>query len=149
MSLSQKCQYSLRAIFELAKHYGEGPLKISDIAARQEIPTRFLEVILNQLKQGGFVESKRGSMGGYTLNRFPEELTVGEIIRYVEGPLSPVHCMACHPDDQCPLYGECAFLSMWEKATTALSDVYDTTTFENLVEEERKRLATYVPDYCI
>jgi Rrf2 family protein len=149
MSLSQKCQYSLRAIFELAKHSGEGPLKISDIAARQAIPTRFLEVILNQLKQGGFVESKRGSMGGYVLNRAPDALTVGEVIRYIEGPLSPVHCVACSSDDQCPLYGECAFLSMWKRATEALSDVYDATSFEDLVQEERNRLATYVPDYCI
>jgi Rrf2 family cysteine metabolism transcriptional repressor len=149
MSLSQKCQYSLRAIFELAKHYGEGPLKISSVASTQAIPTRFLEVILNQLKQGGFVESKRGSMGGYVLNRPPDALTVGEIIRYIEGPLSPVHCIACSPDDQCPLYGNCAFLSMWEKATAALSEVYDTTTFEDLVEDERKRITTYTPDYCI
>ena len=149
MSLSQKCQYSLRAIFELARHYGEGPVKIADIAAKQAIPTRFLEVILNQLKQGGFVESKRGSMGGYVLSRLPEALTVGEIIKYVEGPLSPVQCTTCVSDDQCPLYDDCAFLPMWEKATEALSEVYDKTTFEKLVEEERKRLKQYIPDYCI
>jgi Rrf2 family protein len=149
MSLSQKCQYSLRAIFELAKHYGEGPVKISDVAARQAIPTRFLEVILNQLKQGGFVESKRGSMGGYALSRPPDALAVGEIIRYIEGPLSPVQCTSCVSDDQCPLYDDCAFLPMWEKATEALSQVYDVTTFKALVEEERKRLTTYIPDYSI
>jgi Rrf2 family protein len=149
MSLSQKCQYSLRAIFELAKHYGEGPVKIADIAERQAIPTRFLEVILNQLKQGGFVDSKRGSMGGYILVRLPETLTVGDIIRYVEGPLSPVQCMLGFSDDPCPLQGECAFLPMWERAQEALSDVYDTTTLENLVQEDRKRIKKYTPDYSI
>jgi Rrf2 family protein len=149
MSLSQKCQYSLRAIFELAKHYGEGPVKIADIAAKQAIPTRFLEVILNQLKQGGFVDSKRGSMGGYVLVRLPETLTVGDIIRYVEGPLSPVQCMLGFLEDPCPLQGECAFLPMWERAREALSEVYDTTTFEQLVREEQKRLEHYTPDYSI
>lgn len=149
MSLSQKCQYSLRAVFELAKHYGEGPVKIADIAARQAIPARFLEVILNQLKQAGFVESRRGSMGGYVLTRSPTTLTVGDIIRYVEGPLSPVQCMATAYEDQCPLRGDCAFLPMWEKAQEALSEVYDTTSFENLVEEERKRHKDYAPNYSI
>ena len=149
MSLSQKCQYSLRAVFELAKHYGEGPLKIADIASRQAIPARFLEVILNQLKQAGFVESRRGSMGGYVLTRSPAGLTVGSIIRYVEGPLSPVQCMADTTDGQCPLQGDCAFMPMWERAQEALSDVYDTTTFEDLVEEERKRKKQYVPNYSI
>lgn len=149
MSLSQKCQYSLRAIFELAKHYGEGPVKIADIAEKQAIPTRFLEVILNQLKQGGFVDSKRGSMGGYVLIRLPETLTVGDIIRYVEGPLSPVQCMLGFAEDPCPLRGECAFLPMWERAQEALSEVYDTTTFEHLVQEERSRLESYNPDYSI
>lgn len=149
MSLSQKCQYSLRAVFELAKHYGRGPVKISDIATKQAIPTRFLEVILNQLKQAGFVESRRGSMGGYVLTRPPESLTVGDVIRYVEGPLSPVPCMTSTSSKSCPLQGDCAFFPMWERAREALSKVYDTTTFEHFIEEERKRKEVYVPDYCI
>ena len=149
MSVSQKCQYSLRAVFELAKHYGEGPLKIADIAERQAIPTRFLEVILNQLKQAGFVESRRGSMGGYTMARLPSRLTTGEVIRYIEGPLSPVQCMSATNEDQCPFQGDCAFMPMWERARAALSQVYDTTTFEDLLEEEKSRHRQYVPNYSI
>jgi len=149
MSLSQKCQYSLRATFELAKHYGEGPVKIADIAERQAIPARFLEVILNQLKQAGFVESRRGSAGGYVLARSPASLTVGEIIRYVEGPFSPVQCVAGACGDQYPLRDSCAFLSMWKRANEALSEVYNTTTFEDLVKEERLKIEGHVPDYSI
>ena len=149
MSLSQKCQYSLRATFELAKRYGEGPVKIADVAERQAIPARFLEVILNQLKQAGFVESRRGSAGGYVLARSPASLTVGEIIRYIEGPLSPVQCVAGACDDQYPLRDSCAFLPMWKRANEALSEVYDTTTFEDLVEEQKLKSREFVPDYCI
>lgn len=139
----------MRAVFELAKHWGEGPVKIADIARYQSIPTRFLEVILNQLKQAGFVESKRGSAGGYVLTRLPSTLTVGEIIRFVEGPLSPVDCTAGGTTAKCPLHGDCAFLPMWQRAGTALSEVYDTTTFEDLVEQERQMKQEYVADYCI
>lgn len=149
MSLSQKCQYALRATFELAKHQGEGPVKIADIARTQAIPTRFLEVILNQLKQGGFVESRRGSAGGYVLTRSPAALSVGEIIRFIEGPLSPVQCIAGSSGDQCPLHDDCAFLPMWEKVKDALSEVYDSTTFEDLVRQERLRRKKYVPEYSI
>ena len=149
MSLSQKCQYSLRAVFELAKLYGEGPVKIAEIAKKQAIPTRFLEVILNQLKQAGFVESRRGSAGGYILARSPAALTVGEIIRYMEGPLSPVQCMTDAADEQCPLQDDCAFLPMWEKAQEALSEVYDATSFADLVEQYVRKHKNYVPDYSI
>ena len=149
MSVSQKCQYALRSVFELAKHHGEGSMKIADIATAQAIPTRFLEVILNQLKQGGFVESRRGSAGGYVLTRSPAALTVGEIIRFIEGPLSPVQCVTGNTGDRCPLRGDCAFLSMWERVEGALSGVYDSTTFENLVEEERQKRKEYTLDYSI
>ncbi|RJP19465.1 MAG: Rrf2 family transcriptional regulator [Candidatus Abyssobacteria bacterium SURF_5] len=149
MSISQKCQYALRAVFELAKQQGEGPVKISDIARTQAIPTRFLEVILNQLKQGGFVDSRRGSAGGYILTRSASALTVGEIIRFIEGPLSPVQCITGSSSDQCPLHGECAFLPMWEKAKEALAEVYDTTSFQDLVEQEELRQKKRVLDYSI
>jgi Rrf2 family protein len=149
MSLSQKCQYALRAVFELAKRQGEGPVKIADVAKIQAIPTRFLEVILNQLKQGGFVESRRGSSGGYVLTQSPATLTVGQIIRFIEGPLSPVQCIAGGSGDLCPLHNDCAFLPMWDRVSEALSQVYDSTTFEDLVEQERLRKNEFVLDYRI
>ena len=79
MAISQKCQYALRAVFELAKHYGQGPVKIADIAKAQAIPLRFLEVILSQLRQGGFAGSRRGNEGGYLLVRSPREFATGHI----------------------------------------------------------------------
>jgi len=148
MLVSQKCQYALRAIFELAKRWGQGPTKIAQIAEAQAIPPRFLEVILSQLKQGGFVTSQRGSEGGYWLLRPPEQLTVGEIIRFVQGPVGPVGCISENPA-KCPLAGDCAFYSMWERVRKAISDVYDGTTFQDLVDGERRRAGQYVPCYSI
>jgi Rrf2 family transcriptional regulator, cysteine metabolism repressor len=146
--ISQKSQYALRAVFELAKRFGEGPVKIGDIADAQAIPPRFLEVILGQLKQAGFVESRRGNEGGYLLTRHPDSLSVGELLRFIEGPMAPVSCMTDKTGDGCPLHPNCVFLPMWEKARVALSQVYDNTTFGDLVEQEARKSA-YVPAYCI
>ena len=147
--ISQKCQYGLRAIFELARRHGQGPTKIAEIAETQAIPARFLEVILSQLKQGSFVESRRGAAGGYELARSPSQLTVGEVIRFIEGPLGPVGCMASDSVEKCPLRGQCAFLSMWKRAEKALEGVYDSTSFQDLVDEDKHRSEKYVATYTI
>lgn len=149
MFISQKCQYAVRATFELAKRYGQGPVRIADIANAQAIPPRFLEVILNQLKQGGFVLSHRGSKGGYVISRPPAELAVGDIIRFVEGPLGPVMCAMGSDHTECRLYGDCVFLPMWERVRAAVSGVYDETTFQTLVEQDARRSAEYVACYAI
>ena len=148
MSMSQKCQYAVRATLELAKHYGQGPIPISQIASNQAVPGRFLENILNEMRQGGFVDSRRGVQGGYYLLRVPVELTVGEIIRFVDGPLDPVKCIAEQPKP-CPLKHSCSLVELWIRAKEAVEQVYDGTTFQDLVEKERKLDRAGVFDYCI
>jgi len=133
--ISQKCQYAIRATFELAKRQGHGPVRIGEIAEAQAIPVRFLEVILNQLRRGGFVQSRRGVQGGYYLVRDADKLTVGEIIRFMEGPPEPVTCLSDEGKGKCSLRENCVFLRMWQKAAQAQSDVYDRTTFRALVDE--------------
>lgn len=149
MLVPQKCQYALRAIFELAKAYGDGPVKIAQIAQTQAIPARFLEVILNQLRQGGFVDSRRGSDGGYRLARSPAKLTVGDIMRFLQGSLHPVDCSGKSSKRRCSLYGNCVFLPMWQRVAKAISDVYDATSFEQLVEDEERMASDFVPSYSI
>ncbi len=149
MPISQKCQYAVRSVFELAKRQGTGATKISDIAEAQAIPARFLENILNHLKGGGFVESVRGKDGGYLLARSAKELTVGEIVRFMEGSLSPVECTAVGQKGACSMYGRCVFLSLWKRAQDALEGVYDGTTFEDLVLQETKERENCVLDFSI
>jgi Rrf2 family cysteine metabolism transcriptional repressor len=136
--LSQKCQYALRAIYEITLREDDWPIKSGEIAEAQAIPPRFLENILAQLKQGGFVDSRRGKQGGYMLADPEREITVGEIIRFVQGPLVPVHCMTEGPGE-CPLFGDCPFHSMWERARKAVVEVYDTTTIRDMISEHRAR----------
>ena len=114
MLVPQKSQYALRGVFELAKRFGQGPVKVAEIADSQAIPHRFLEVILNQLKQAGFLDSRRGSEGGYLLTRHPGRITVGEVIRFMQGEVGPVECVAGSSKDRCRLYGDCVFLPMWD-----------------------------------
>ncbi len=149
MPVSQKTQYAIRALFELAKRQGRGATRISEIAEAQAIPQRFLENILNHLKGGGFVESVRGKEGGYLLVRPAEEITVGEILRFVEGPLSPVECVVPGKKGSCSMFGSCAFRSLWRRAEQALEEVYDGTTFQQLVEQEANDCHERSADYSI
>lgn len=149
MSVSRKCQYALRGVFELAKRYGTGPTSVSEIAAAQEIPVRFLELILRELKQAGLLDSQRGPRGGYVLAADPRALTVGEVVRFIDGPLGPVDCVAEGEGAACGLQGRCAFLGLWRRVRDAVADVYDSTTFQDLIDEEAALREAYVPSYTI
>lgn len=148
MNVSQKSQYALRALFELAKRSGQGPVRASDIATAQAIPLRFLELILHELRQRGWVESRRGVQGGYLLAVLPELLRVGDIIRAMDGPLAPVKCVAGDEKTSCPLSGRCAFIGLWRRAQKAAEEVYDTTNLQDLVDQEAA-VEQYVENYCI
>ncbi len=137
MRVSQKCQYALRAIFELAKRPGAEPVSTTQIAAAQAIPKGFLEVILVQLKNGGFVRSRRGMRGGYQLTASAQTLTLGEIIRFVDGPIAPIDCMTNPKPSDCGLNGDCTFMPFWERVRDAVADVYETTTFQDLIDSEQ------------
>ena len=146
MDISQKCQYGLRAVLELSLRIGQGPVKTGDIAKAQTIPLKFLEVILVELKHGGFVESRRGVNGGYLLIGKPSELTAGRIITFIDGPIMPVDCVGDGMSSDCPQKKGCVFLDMWLQARDAVTAVYDGTTFQQLVEKYQNPQS---PDYCI
>jgi Rrf2 family protein len=149
MSVSSKCYYALRAIYCLAEHDSTEPLKIAEIAEREQIPIRFLEVILNQLKGGGFVRSKRGAEGGYFLARSAEDLTIGAVMRFVDGPIAPVDCVSQSRHKECEFHGECHFFGFWGRVRQSMSDVVDKTTFADLVRESLKRSKGYVGEWTI
>lgn len=131
-------QYALRAVFEMAKHSAQGPLKISQIAGAQGIPVRFLEVILSRLKRSGLIDSKRGFTGGYFLTRPPREITVGDIMRFFRKQTPPGGCAVCLTSSRCPFTSGCAFSEMWNRVDRAIFAVYNETTIQDLVECDRR-----------
>ncbi len=149
MSISQKCQYAVRALLELSKQSGRTPLRSGEIAAKQAIPPRFLENILNELKTAGLVEARRGVQGGFLLACKPEELTVGRVIRLVDGPLDPVRCTKGADQRDCPLRDRCSLLQLWEEAKAAVEAVYDRATFAELAKREGLLDRQQTADYCI
>lgn len=137
LSISVKAQYALRALLDLAVHQGGSPVKIAAIAKRQNIPQKFLELILASLRQGGFVESRRGAEGGYLLARPADQITVGQVLRYIEGTR-----VSKTPQ---PGPGDDPFSSMWKRVEEAVTQVLDRTTFAELAREWLERQARYVP----
>ena len=143
--LSNKCTYALKAMLELAKREGVGPVTISDIAGCQEIPARFLEAILRQLKQGGVTDSQRGKDGGYVLAREAASISVGEVIRLFEGPI-----FAAEPDDgKSHPPADVVFNELWDEADKALSGVYDNVSFRDLVDREQTARDRLAANYMI
>jgi len=149
MRISKKCQYALRAVFELVLRDSGLPVKIHKIAGAQNIPPRFLEVILNQLRHAGFVDSRRGNEGGYMLARAPEDLTVGEVIRYIQGPISMTTGDERKANKGASFYGDYALEQLWENVNNAVSEVCDNTTLAELIELERAKKTATVPNYSI
>jgi len=149
MRISKKCQYALRAVFELALRNTGKPVKIHDIAAAQGIPPRFLEVILNQLRHEGYVESRRGNEGGYMLVRGAEKLTVGEVIGTIEGPVSIAGDESDNYNKGGSFFGGYAFEQLWEKVNSAVKQVWDNTTIAELVKYEMSMKNESVPNYVI
>jgi Rrf2 family protein len=134
---------------ELSKLYGRGPVRISEIADKQAIPPRFLENILNELKSSGLVESRRGAQGGYLMAKDPSDITIGRIIRLIDGPLDPVKCIGESGALCCKLKGGCALIALWDRAKAVLEEIYDNTTFADLVEEDRRLNQSLELDYSI
>lgn len=137
MKISVKSEYALHAVLDLALQPAGEPVKIAEVARRQKIPQKFLELILASLKQGGFVESRRGADGGYRLARPANQITVGEVLRYVEenkpakrAPSDPFH-------------------DIWTQVDAAISAILDHTTFAELARRWQQSQARYVANWEI
>ena len=141
MRLSTKGRYGLRAMLDLAIHKDEGPSAIYLVAEREGISDRYLEQIMTALKRAGLVKSIRGPQGGYVLTREPGELTVGQIIRALEGPIAPVDCVSEEHPEQCQRADRCITRLLWAKVRDSIAGVLDSYSLEDLLKEWRKAQA--------
>jgi Rrf2 family protein len=139
MNVSVKCEYALRAVLDLAITQSPNPVRILDISRRQNIPQKFLETILAELKKDGLLESRRGAEGGYLLGRAPEMITVGDVLRSIEGGRTGRASM----EDQSPLQ------SFWKRVDEAVSGVVDKTTFADLARQWREEQMQSAPNWEI
>ena len=148
MRISAKGEYAIKAMVDLALHDGPDLQPIQDIAARQSIPQRYLEQVLLQLKRSGFLYARRGSSGGYRLSRPPDQITVGALLRAVEGPSAaaagPLRGgRGAAPDDSAGL-GE-----LWREIDRAVAAVVDRTSLEDLRRRADERRSAARPMYHI
>ena len=148
MKISKKCQYALKAVFELAWRNTGKPIKTYSIADAQRMSPRFTEIILNELKHGGYVESRRGNTGGYLLARDAANLTVREVIEYIQGPISLVP-EATEGGASAAFLGNEACRELWQQVNKAVCEVCDGRTFADLVEFELAARDSSAVNYCI
>lgn len=143
--LTKKSKYALLALTALARNHGKGLLLIADISARERIPHKFLELILLELKNLGFLTSKKGRGGGYALARAPELISMGEVIRCMEGPVAPLPCAASadfRPCDECPDAQTCGLRLVMRDVGDGMAAILERTTLADvLLRAEHAALA--------
>lgn len=138
MMISTKGRYALRLMVDIALHDAESPVRIKDVAIRQQISDKYLEQIVSTLNKAGFVRSMRGPQGGYRLTRDPKEYTVGMILRLIEGSLAPVSCLEGSVN-HCPRVNLCPTLALWQKLYDAINDVVDGVTLADLIQWQKEK----------
>jgi Rrf2 family protein len=138
--LSHRSKYALKALLVLSEEYGKGSLLISEIAERERIPKRFLELILLELKNHGVLRSKKGKGGGYALSKPPELLSVGRVLRMLEGPLAPLPCVSKTAYEKCAECRDektCGIRLLMKDVRDATAAILDSTTFADVLKRSR------------
>ncbi len=132
-------------MFEIARHYGNGPISIKEIAERQGISFSYLEQILHKLGKAGLIDSVRGPAGGYLLARQPSELTIGDIVRVLEGPIALSHCLEPGESAECYQADDCVARMVWAKVGAKIEEALDSISFNDLLQRNQKEALLLKP----
>ncbi len=138
MKVSTKSRYGLAAMVDLAEQYGKGPVALRSVAARQQVSEHYLEQLMSSLRRAGFVRSVRGAQGGYVLAKEPNTISVGEIVRAMEGPIAPVDCLLAERGEQnpyCDKTCDCIRRNIWQKMGDSINDTLDSISLASLCRE--------------
>lgn len=138
MKLSTKGRYGLRAMVDLAAHSARGPVPLSSIAARQHISESYLEQLIARLKKAGLVTSVRGAGGGYIPSRGSKEISVGDVLRALEGSLDPVDCPGLSEENGCDGADVCVTKYVWKRINDSINRTVDEIKISDLVKESRE-----------
>jgi Rrf2 family protein len=123
-------------VLDIALHGDDGPVRISDISKRQGVSVKYLEKLIRPLKHGRYIKSKRGPKGGHMLTRAPEDITVGEVVRLLEGDLALTECVK--NERACSISADCLTRRVWTEASNAMFEKLDSITFQELIEEAHR-----------
>ncbi|BAL82589.1 putative Rrf2 family transcriptional regulator [Selenomonas ruminantium subsp. lactilytica TAM6421] len=140
MKISTKGRYSVTALYELARHYGEGPVSLKSVAQSQGLSENYLEQLMVPLRRGGLVQSIRGAQGGYMLAKSPTEITIGAIITTVEGPIAVVDCLLAEAgaaEQKCAKACGCVTRGVWEQVCDSISQVLENITLQTLLDNAK------------
>ncbi len=136
LEVSERAHYGLRTMTELAKAYGRGPLSLTRIAEVEHLPAGYLEQLAMPLRRAGLIEGRRGAHGGYQLSIPPSEVTVGAVMRALEGPVAPVECLTeSYVEGACDREGACASQSLWHRVKVSVDRVLESVTLADLCTE--------------
>lgn len=140
MKISTKGRYGVAAMYDLALHYGEGPIALKQIALRQEISEHYLEQLISTLRNAGYVNSIRGPQGGYILAKDPKDITIGDVIKIMEGPITLVDCLLNDDTENnyCEKVGKCVTRDVWVKVRDSINNVLNSISLADLCKEDRK-----------
>ena len=142
MKVSTRGEYGMRAMVELSRQYGRGPISLTAIAQSAHVPPAYLEQLIGPLRRAELVISTRGAHGGYELSREPSQIMVGQVYRVLEGPVAPMDCVSeVEPDEQCPLIDGCATRVVWLKVRDSIVEALDSTSLADLLTQSRSPLA--------
>ena len=139
MKLSTKGRYGLRALIDLAQYSEKTPVSITSISARQNLSERYLEQLMSMLKKAGLVRSVRGAGGGYVLAQPADRISVGDVLRALEGSLEPVDCAGLDPEGGCKAADSCVTKYVWQRINESINQTVDEIMLSRLVEESRKK----------
>ncbi len=149
LKLSTRGRYGLRAMIDMAQSEDKGPIATHTIAERQGISERYLEQLMVPLKRAGLVKSIRGSQGGYILGKNPDDITAGDIIRVLEGPIAPVECVSEQNPESCERSDFCITRVLWTKVRDSIAEVLDSYSLADLALESLKLPAKKSFEYKI
>ncbi len=137
MKLSTKGKYGLKAIFELSLHINKGPMPLNMIASRQNIPEQYLEQIFSKLKKSQLITSVRGAQGGYLINDEPKNITVGDVLTALEGPVALSKCII--DESYCENVDDCSTRLVWETLKKGIEDVLNSITLQDMIDDYNKK----------
>ncbi len=134
IKFSTRGEYGIRMMVEIARHFERGPVSLTDVARAEDLPLPYLEQLVGRLRKAGLLVSHHGARGGYELSRTPKEITIGHVLRALEGPIAPMMCASeVHDDVECARQSRCTVTSVWLRVRDAVAGALDSITLAELV----------------